>query len=691
MASWLRAAEELFEVVDRKAKQAVIRLPEELPFLPQNTDVRNSSLEGKTASGDDVKDLVPQAVESLEFVANAETEETEKQMATPGSDREREAHILQGAEASAAADGDASLKYISLSPHEVDSKHQSPSSEGELAESCGSSHDENDTKQSSVDLLSDQVVSDERVESVECKFRAEENGTVVVDLLTVEIPHVEKPVVPVGPNVDSHGAETEKSTVATVKVLEQQQLPSPVDEKMPLEMPKVEDQLNEARGLLTVAVSSGPSKEARLARVCAGLSSRLQEYKSENLQLEELLQFEREERKSFDARMRQLQQELAAAKESAAAVEAGMVAALASKNSEIDSLSSSVESFKRQASMAEGKLAALQTTVEAMSKNRDMTETRMIQALRNELASAEHRVEEERMAHSATRHAAVERETELEQRMAESNSALMRMQKIVDERNQRVTDMEHKLAMLEVECATLNQELQESQARQRREQKRPNEEAVQTAQVQVWREEAERARQLQREADSKLSAMEAKMQKLRVELASVKREADLGSLQAQSELEKRFRELTELLYTKQTQLEVMSSEKAAAMLQLEQARRLQAKAEAERQRNVRNMSSFEDENELKSFEYLGLHQRRLGPVGPSVQRAAKFLDSSAVTAGRFLWRRPLARLIAVLYLVFIHIFLMYVLHRLQEQADRPSSREELEAAKAAGLLLHGRP
>ncbi len=208
-------------------------------------DGRNSSLEGKTASGDDVKDLVPQAVESLEFVANAETEETEKQMAAPGSDREREAHILQGAEVLAAADGDASLKYISLLPQEGDSKHHSPSSEGELAESCGSSHDENDTKQSSVDLLSDQVVSDERVESVECKFRAEENGTVVVDLLTVEKPHVEKPVVPVGPNVDSHGAETEKSTVATVNVLEQQQLPSPVDEKMPLEMPKVEDQLNE--------------------------------------------------------------------------------------------------------------------------------------------------------------------------------------------------------------------------------------------------------------------------------------------------------------------------------------------------------------------------------------------------------------------------------------------------------------
>jgi len=58
--------------------------------------------------------------------------------------------------------------------------------------------------------------------------------------------------------------------------------------------------------------------------------------------------------------MRQLQQELARAKESVVAVEAGMVVALASKNAEINSLSSSVESFKRQASMAEGKLAALQ-------------------------------------------------------------------------------------------------------------------------------------------------------------------------------------------------------------------------------------------------------------------------------------------------------------------------------------------
>jgi hypothetical protein len=57
--------------------------------------------------------------------------------------------------------------------------------------------------------------------------------------------------------------------------------------------------------------------------------------------------------------MRQLQQELAIAKESVAAIEVGMVVALALKNAEINSLYSSIKNFKRQTSMAKGKLVAL--------------------------------------------------------------------------------------------------------------------------------------------------------------------------------------------------------------------------------------------------------------------------------------------------------------------------------------------
>lgn len=69
---------------------------------------------------------------------------------------------------------------------------------------------------------------------------------------------------------------------------------------------------------------------------------------------------QREERKSFDARMQQGLQELAAFRASAAGVEADLEAALALKNAEIEELSSTLDNFRRQAAVAEGKLAALQ-------------------------------------------------------------------------------------------------------------------------------------------------------------------------------------------------------------------------------------------------------------------------------------------------------------------------------------------
>ncbi|MCO5607523.1 hypothetical protein L7F22_061720 [Adiantum nelumboides] len=166
----------------------------------------------------------------------------------------------------------------------------------------------------------------------------------------------------------------------------------------------------------------------------------------------------------------------------------------------------------------------------------------------------------------------------------------------------------------------------------------------------------------------------------------------LGLPQAQMELEKRFQELTEVLYLKQTQLEEMASEKAAAVIQLEKElnRSREAQAEAEQSRRMRYSNSitvWDDESEMKTLESLGLQQRRL--VGTSIQRAAKFLDAGAVTAGRFLWRRPLARLGVLFYLLFVHAFLLYLMHRLQEQALDSLSREELDATTAVGLMKHG--
>ncbi|KOM54198.1 hypothetical protein LR48_Vigan10g009000 [Vigna angularis] len=421
------------------------------------------------------------------------------------------------------------------------------------------------------------------------------------------------------------------------------------DNKIDISPKKVQDQLDEAQGLLKTTKSTGQSKEARLARVCAGLSSRLQEYKSENAQLEELLTAERELGKSYEASIKQLQKDLSESKREVTRVEANMAEALAAKNAEIEALLSSMDAVKRQAALSEGNLASMQASMESMMRSRELSETRMMQALREELASAERRAEEERAAHNKTKMAAMEREVDLEHRAVESSTALARIQRVADERTAKVTELEQKVALLEVECASLNQELQDMEVRVRRELKKSPEEANQLIQ--------------------------AEMQKMRVEMAAMKRDAEHYSRQEHMELEKRYRELTDLLYYKQTQLETMVSEKAAAEFQLEkEIKRLQeARAEAERNKvSRRASSSWEDETEIKSLEPLPVHHRHLVGASIQLQKAVKLLDSGAVRATRFLWRYPTAR-------VFVHLFLMYLLHRLQEQADTMAAREVAES------------
>jgi hypothetical protein len=238
------------------------------------------------------------------------------------------------------------------------------------------------------------------------------------------------------------------------------------------------------------------------------------------------------------------------------------------------------------------------------------------------------------------------------------------------------------------------------EVRARRGQKKAPDEANQVIQIQAWQDEVDRARQGQRDAEEKLSLMEAEMQKLRVEMAAMKRDAEHYSRQEHTELEKRYRELTDLLYYKQTQLETMASEKAAAEFQLEkEVKRLhEAQVEVEKSRVSRRASAtWEEDSEIKTLEPLPLYHRHMATASTQLQNAVKLLDSGAVRATRFLWRYPIARMFLLFYLVrrslisisfallvnlwnikltsfmnlqvFVHLFLMYLIHRLQEQAE----------------------
>ncbi|GKV06694.1 hypothetical protein SLEP1_g18552 [Rubroshorea leprosula] len=448
------------------------------------------------------------------------------------------------------------------------------------------------------------------------------------------------------------------------------------EDKVNTQPVRVQDQLDEAQGLLKTTNSTGQSKEARLARVCAGLSSRLQEYKSENAQMEEILVAESQLTKSYKARIQQLQQDLSSSK---------------------------------------GEVTRV--NMESIMRNRELTETRMMQALREELAFAERRAEEERAAHNATKMAAIEREVESEHGAIDAATALARIQRVADERTAKAAELEQKVALLEVECATLNQELQDMEARSRRGQKKSPEEATQMIQAEVQKMRVEMA-SMKREAEhyscqnlvslrthlgyenfccgaayyygniaEKLSLKYLLEPQNHIFLTSLQVYDNLcctaAPLQAQPrkehmELEKCYRELTDLLYYKQTQLETMASEKAAAEFQLEkEIKRLQeAHIEAERSRVSRQVSSsWEEDTEMKALEPLPLYHRHMAAASIQLQKAAKLLDSGRVRAIRFLWRYPTARVILLFHLVFVTLFLMYLMHRLEANNRSHGAKE----------------
>ncbi|CAN6541024.1 unnamed protein product [Malus baccata var. baccata] len=704
MAAWLKAAEDLFEVVDRRAKLVVSELDDQSPSQSpasngqesqankrkksktkaQKRQSMNESQKISDSAREQISTLASQADVTPEIDSDVHLNENDR---TPSADPT--SRIINEQQQNLDKDATISIPLTETRAFEVDESNV------EQAEASTTITDREAITSTSNGKIVNEIASDGCEEH---PLPSSAKEVEVVDenhqVGSVDAGQDNKSRAPdVHPEIDQGRSESTTDSISNsetqLKVTNGNEEPvveknKQLEHKSGSSSVKVQeqDQIEEAQGLLKTAVSTGQSKEARLARVCAGLSSRLQEYKSENAQLEELLVSERELSKSYEARIKQLQKELSTSKSEVTRIESNMVEALAAKNSEIEALASSMDGIKKQAAVSEGHLASLQANMESMMRNRELTETRMMQALREELSSVERRADEERSAHNATKMAAMEREVELEHRALEASTALARIQRIADERTAKASELEQKLALLEVECANLNQELQDMEAKVRRGQKKSPEEANQAIQVQAWQEEVDHARQGQRDAEGKLSSLEAEVQKMRVEMASMKRDAEHYSRQEHMELEKRYRELTDLLYYKQTQLETMASEKAAAEFHLEkEVKRIQeAQVEAERSRVSRRASaSWEEDAEMKALEPLPLHHRHMAGASIQLQKAAKLLDSGAVRATRFLWQYPTARLILLFYLVFVHLFLMYLLHRLQAQAENFSAREVAES------------
>ncbi|CAH8357127.1 unnamed protein product [Eruca vesicaria subsp. sativa] len=712
MASWLKAAEDLFEVVDRRAKSVVEDLSEEQSALQSSASDKKGSQSKRLNSKRKARQkLLKEEASTKRDLSGGQSGAGVSQSDGPPSkssvsteDASSSGPTLQRREFQPT---DADVQSVQPLPQSAAATKSEDASvvtsesvvDGDAAEATpGSKNPDGDVRVPSDSLVQpspslpdkeiEVVASENLVEAPKKDAQGELEDSLKRDQDKLEsVVHVS----PVGENVIQSTGDAAKEKVSSSINLDKKQeqkvadassiiLEREQDRRADTTSMKIQDQLEEAQGLLKATVSTGQSKEARLARVCAGLSSRLQEIKAENAQLEELLTAEQELTKSYEASIRQLQKELSSSKSEVSKVESSMVEALAAKNSEIETLVSAMDALKNQAALSEGKLSSLQADMESIMRNRELAETRMMQALREELATTERRAEEERSAHNATKMAAMERERELEHRAVDASTALVRIQRIADERTAKVAELEQKVALLEVECSSLNQELQDMEIRARRGQKKSPDEPNQVIQIQAWQDEVDRARQGQRDAEEKLSSMEAEMQKVRVEMAAMKRDAEHYSRQEHTELEKRYRELTDLLYYKQTQLETMASEKAAAEFQLEkEVKRLQeAQVEVEKSRVSRRPSTtWEEDSEIKTLESLPLYHQHLATARTQLQNAVKLLDSGAVRATRFLWRYPIARILLLFYLIFVHLFLMYLIHRLQAQAEAEEVRDSM--------------
>ncbi|KAJ0265488.1 Golgin candidate 1 [Hirschfeldia incana] len=697
MASWLKAAEDLFEVVDRRAKSVVEDLSEEQSDLQASASVKKGSQSKRLTSKRKARqklvkeELSTKKEESGPGVTQSELPPSKSSVSA--EDASSSGLVTQRREFQPA---DADVQ--SLPQSVTDSKSEDAAAvvlpsesvvDGDAAEATqGSKNPDGDVPNDSLvqpsPSLPDKEIEVGASENLvdapkkDTQGELEDSSKRDQDRLESAV-HVS----PLGEGdvIQSRGDEAKEKVDTSINLDKRQEqkvadastnLEKEQDRRADTTSMKIQDQLEEAQGLLKATVSTGQSKEARLARVCAGLSSRLQEIKAENAQLEELLTAEQELTKSYEASIRQLQKDLSASKNEVTKVESSMVEALAAKNKEIEALVSAMDALKNQAALNEGKVSSLQADMESIMRNRELAETRMMQALREELATTERRAEEERSAHNATKMAAMERERELEHRAVDASTALVRIQRIADERTAKVAELEQKVALLEVECTSLNQELQDMEVRARRGQKKSPDEPNQVIQIQAWQDEVDRARQGQRDAEEKLSSMEAEMQKVRVEMAAMKRDAEHYSRQEHTELEKRYRELTDLLYYKQTQLETMASEKAAAEFQLEkEVKRLQeAQVEVEKSRVPRRPSTtWEEDSEIKTLESLPLYHQHLATARTQLQNAVKLLDSGAVRATRFLWRYPIARILLLFYLIFVHLFMMFLIHRLQARAE----------------------
>mmetsp|Transcript_33214 Transcript_33214/g.53870 ORF Transcript_33214/g.53870 Transcript_33214/m.53870 type:complete len:1048 (-) Transcript_33214:105-3248(-) len=295
----------------------------------------------------------------------------------------------------------------------------------------------------------------------------------------------------------------------------------------------------------------------------------------------------------------------------------------------------------------------------------------------------ERMLNQEKNAHMTTQLQARDREIALETEHTTYVKALASMQRAMEEKQAEVTRRESQVRWLETACEALKQEIADAEALVDREKtkcsQQVNEANNRLTEVLSGRDvalrELETLRKQLVEKETQLKQVERKMTSQR------------SGASGMAEMEARLHTMAEHLLQKQSQLELLTSQKQALQLQLEDVTKRAKQAEIVATSSSRRPYGFAHEGDVVE-DSTGVRQRGVSkfvktvekfdlPDNSRFRKPAEVMDALSLHLGDSLRSNPTARVALFFYIIIMHLWILFMFSSWQSRITPVESINDL--------------
>lgn len=397
----------------------------------------------------------------------------------------------------------------------------------------------------------------------------------------------------------------------------------------------------------------------RLGKLVEALRKKNKQLESENVQLEEMIS-------SLDSNLKKSEDEILALNGSIKQLMKSKQntedrsAVLQSKLEETELL---VESYKSTIETLEQKLVVKEKESATATAERSVSETHIIASLRKDVEAAERLLEDERRAHALSRKNFASREQELDESVTRAAAALSESQAKIDHYSAKLAESQERCTILEADIDALSRQHQSNNDRSG-----THDVSLSVSKERMQELEADLAAALREGAAARntVKSLEDDIVRIRTENMSLKQQLSTFQASDTVELQLKIKELTDLLYSKQSQIENLTAERGALQMQLDR-QGSSSRSDGMRRRSaaVDKMFSGESYDNVVPMNALGPGYERLanapGHLGGAVQAGARILDAIALQAVILIRQSPLWRLGVFAYILGMHAFIYALL------------------------------